>query len=95
VRRRSVSKRVIGATLTKAEVVQTQIDALSVWITELNENFDDNLNRVVPFDYSAELTAAMDLHGISDPDTALAVFTERSQALTSLCERLSRDTASY
>jgi hypothetical protein len=50
---------------------------------------------VVPFDYSAELTAAMDLHGISDPDTALAVFTERSQALTSLCERLSRDTASY
>jgi hypothetical protein len=27
--------------LTKAEAVQTQIDALSIWIAELNENFDD------------------------------------------------------
>lgn len=80
--------------MTKAEAVQTQIDALSVWIAELNENLDNDLNRVVPFDYSAELTAAMDLHGIRDPDTALAVFSERAQALTSLCKRLSNDTAS-
>lgn len=74
--------------MTKAEAVQTQIDALSIWIAELNENFDDYLGRVVPFDYSAELTAAMDLHGISDPHMAWAAFSERMEALMSLRDRL-------
>ena len=74
--------------MTKAEAVQTQIDALSVWIAELRMNLDDDLDRVVTFDYSAGLTAAMNLHGISNPDTALAVFSERAQALTDLRDRL-------
>ena len=78
--------------MTKAEAVQTQIDALGAWIAELDENFDDELGRVVPFGYSARLTAAMDLHGIGDPDAARAVFSERARALAELHDRLSRDT---
>jgi len=74
--------------LSKAEAVQVQIDALSEWIDELGENFDDELGRIVPFDYSDSLTAAMDLHGIGDPQTAWTVFSERAEALTGLLERL-------
>jgi hypothetical protein len=87
-RKRGLRKPGTGATLTKAEAVQTQIDALSVWIDELNENFDDQRDRVVPFDYSDELTAAMNLHGISDPNRAWVVFSERVQALIGLRDRL-------
>lgn len=74
--------------MSKAEAVQTQIDALSAWIDELGENFDEELDRIVPFDYSDSLTAAMDLHGIGDPQTAWTVFSERAEALTGLLARL-------
>ena len=37
--------------MTKAQAVQTQLDVLNDWIAELGENFDDDLNRVVPFEY--------------------------------------------
>lgn len=74
--------------MTKAQAVQTQLDVLSDWIAELSENFDDDLNRVVPFDYSAKLAAAMDLHGITDPHTAWAVFSARADALSDLRNRL-------
>ena len=72
----------------KAKDVRAQIDALSMWMGELNENFDDELDRVVPFDYSPELAAAMQLYGISDPDRARVVFNERAEALTRLLSRL-------
>lgn len=72
----------------KAEAVQTQIDALNGWITELDDNFDDDLDRITPFDYSSDLAAAMDLHGLRDPDTAWSVFSERAEALTQLRGRL-------
>jgi hypothetical protein len=55
---------------------------------QLGEHFDDDLNRVVPFDYSAKLTAAMKLHGIDDPHTAWTVFSARAEALTDLRDRL-------
>ena len=74
--------------MSKAEAVQAQIDALSAWIDELGENFDEELDRIVPFDYSDSLTAAMDLHGIGDPQTAWMVFSERAEALTGLRTRL-------
>jgi hypothetical protein len=77
-----------GETLSKAEAVQAQIDALSAWIDELGENFDEELGRIIPFDYSASLAAAMDLHGIGDPQMAWAVFSERAEALTGLRDRL-------
>jgi hypothetical protein len=77
-----------GETLSKAEAVQAQIDALSAWIDELGENFDEELGRIIPFDYSASLAAAMDLHGIGNPQMAWAVFSERAEALTGLRDRL-------
>jgi hypothetical protein len=78
----------MGATLTKAQAVQTQLDVLNDWIAELGENFDDDLNRVVPFEYSAKLVAALKLHGIDDPHTAWTVFTARAEALSDLRDRL-------
>jgi hypothetical protein len=74
--------------LTRAQAVQTQLDVLSDWIAELGENIDDDLNRVVPFEYSAKLAAALELHGIDDPHTAWAVFTARAEALSDLRDRL-------
>ena len=87
-RRYQVSKRGIGATLTKAQAVQTQLDVLADWIAELGENFDNDLNRVIPFEYSAKLAAAMELHGIDDPHTAWTVFSARAEALSDLHDRL-------
>ncbi len=87
-RRYRVSKRGIGANLTKAQAIQTQLDALSDWIAELGENFDENLNRVIPFEYSAKLAAALELHGIDDPHTAWTVFSARAEALSELHDRL-------
>jgi hypothetical protein len=83
-----MSKRGLGATLTKAQAVQTQLDVLNDWIAELGENFDDDLGRVVPFDYSAKLAAAMELHGIDDPHAAWTAFSARAEALSDLRDRL-------
>jgi hypothetical protein len=83
-----VSKRRIGGSLTKAQAVQTQLDVLNDWIAELRENFDEDLSRVVPFDYSAKLAAALELHGIDDPHTAWTVFVARAEALSDLRDRL-------
>ena len=74
--------------MSKADAVQAQIDVLSGWTAELNENFDDDLDRIVRFDYSADLAAAMDLHGIDDPHTAWYVFSEREEALRGLLSRV-------
>jgi hypothetical protein len=74
--------------LTRAQAVQTQLDVLSDWIAELGENIDEDLNRVVPFEYFAKLAAALELHGIDDPHTAWAVFTARAEALSDLRDRL-------
>jgi hypothetical protein len=64
------------------------LDVLNDWIAELGENFDDNLGRVVPFDYSAKLADAMKLHDIDDPHTAWTVFLARAEALSDLRDQL-------
>ena len=74
--------------MTTVEAVQTQLDALNQWIAELGENFDADLERVVPFEYSTKLAAALELHGISNPHTAWSVFSSRAEALADLRERL-------
>ena len=74
--------------MSKAQTVQAQIDALDGWIVELDENFDDDLNRIVRFDYSENLAAALELHGIEDPNTARYVFSEREEALKGLLSRV-------
>ena len=87
-RKYRVSKRGIGAPLTKAQAVQTQLEVLADWIAELGENFDNDLNRVIPFEYSVKLAAALELHGIDDPHTAWTVFSARAEALSDLRDRL-------
>ena len=74
--------------MSKADAVQAQIDVLSSWTAELNENFDDDLDRIVHFDYSANLAAALELHGIDDPNTAWYVFSEREKTLKGLLSRV-------
>jgi hypothetical protein len=74
--------------LTKAQTVQTQLDVLYDWIAELREHFDNDLGRVVPFEYSARLRAAMNLHGITNPHTAWIIFSARAEALSDLRDRL-------
>ena len=74
--------------MTKAQAVQMQLDVLSDWIAELGQNFDNDLNRAVTFEYSAKLAAALKLHGIDDPHTAWTVFTARAEALSDLRDRL-------
>ena len=74
--------------MTKAQAVQTQLDVLADWIAELGENFDNDRNRVMPFEYSAELAAALKLHGIDDPHTAWTVFSARAEALSNLRDQL-------
>jgi hypothetical protein len=78
----------MGAYLTKAQAVQTQLDVLTDWIAELGENFDNDRNRVMPFEYSAKLAAALKLHGIDDPHTAWTVFSARVEALSNLRDQL-------
>ena len=77
-----------GSEEAKAQAVQTQLDVLAEWIAEPGENIDEDLNRVIPFEYSAKLAAAMELHGIEDPHTAWTVFSARAEALSDLHERL-------
>ncbi len=74
--------------MTKAQAIQTQLDVLHDWIAELREHFDDELGRVVPFEYSVKLRAAMDLHGITNPHTAWTIFSARAEALSDLRDRL-------
>jgi hypothetical protein len=74
--------------LTKAQAVQTQLDVLADWIAKLGENFDNDRNRVMPFEYSAELAAALKLHGIDDPHTAWTVFLARAEVLSNLRDQL-------
>jgi hypothetical protein len=60
---------------------------LTNWV-RTGENFDDDVNRVVPFEYSAKLAAALKLHGIDDPHTAWTVFLARAEALSDLRDQL-------
>jgi hypothetical protein len=64
------------------DYVQDQVNALEDWRIELGEHFDDALNRVVAFDYSPELAAAMSIYGLLDnPDEAFHVFWDRIEDL--------------
>ena len=77
-----------GSEEAKAQAVQTQLDVLAEWIAEPGENIDEDLNRVIPFEYSAKLAAALELHDINDPHTAWTVFSARAEALSDLHDRL-------
>jgi hypothetical protein len=46
-------------------------------LSELNEHYDENLDRVVVFWYSDELIRAMNEHEVYSPDDARLVFADR------------------
>ena len=50
-------------------------------LSELNEHYDEGLDRVVVFRYSDELIQAMNEHEVYSPDDAWLVFAERIDEL--------------
>jgi hypothetical protein len=50
-------------------------------LSELNEHYDEGLDRVVVFRYSGELIQAMNEHEVYSPDDAWLVFAERIDEL--------------
>jgi hypothetical protein len=50
-------------------------------LSELNEHYDENLDRVVVFRYSDELIRAMNEHEVYSPDDAWLVFADRIDEL--------------
>jgi hypothetical protein len=50
-------------------------------LSELNEHYDEHLDRVVVFQYSEELTRAMNEHEVYSPDDAWLMFADRIDEL--------------
>ena len=50
-------------------------------LSELNEHYDESLDRIVVFRYSDELIQAMNEHEVYSPDDAWLVFAERIDEL--------------
>jgi hypothetical protein len=51
------------------------------WLSELNEHYDEVLDRVVVFRYSDELMRAMNEHEVYSPDDAWLVFADKIDEL--------------
>ncbi len=50
-------------------------------LSELNEHYDEDLDRVVVFRYSDELIQAMNEHEVYNPDDAWLVFADKIDEL--------------
>jgi hypothetical protein len=50
-------------------------------LSELNEHYDEGLDRIVVFRYSDELIQAMNEHEVYNPDDAWLVFADRIDKL--------------
>ncbi len=50
-------------------------------LSELNEHYDEDLDRIVVFRYSDELIQAMNEHEAYNPDDAWLVFADRIDEL--------------
>jgi hypothetical protein len=50
-------------------------------LSELNEHYDEYLDRVVVFQYSEELARAMNEHEVYSPDDAWLMFADRIDEL--------------
>jgi hypothetical protein len=50
-------------------------------LSELNEHYDEDLDRIVVFRYSDELIQAMNEHEVYNPDDAWLVFADRIDKL--------------
>jgi hypothetical protein len=59
----------------------TQLNHYARLLSELNDHYDDDLDRIVVFRYSDELIEVMNEHEIYIPDDAWLVFAERIDEL--------------
>jgi hypothetical protein len=50
-------------------------------LSELNEYYDENLDRIAVFRYSDELIKAMNEHEVYNPDDAWLVFADKIDEL--------------
>jgi hypothetical protein len=50
-------------------------------LSELNDHYDEDLDRIVIFRYSDELIQAMNEHEVYNPDDAWLVFADRIDEL--------------
>jgi hypothetical protein len=59
----------------------TRLNQYARLLSELNDHYDENLDRIVVFRYSDELIEAMNEHEIYSPDDAWLVFADRIDEL--------------
>ena len=59
----------------------TRLNQYARLLSELNDHYDEDLDRVVVFRYSEELIEAMNEHEVYNPDDAWLVFAERIDEL--------------
>jgi hypothetical protein len=59
----------------------TRLNQYARLLSELNEHYDEDLDRIVVFRYSDELIEAMNEHEVYSPDDAWLVFADRIDEL--------------
>jgi hypothetical protein len=59
----------------------TRLDQYAQLLSELNDHYDKDLDRIVVFRYSDELIQAMNEHEVYNPDDAWLVFADRIDEL--------------
>jgi hypothetical protein len=59
----------------------TQLNQYARLLSELNDHYDENLDRIVVFRYSDELIQAMNEHEAYNPDDAWLVFADKIDEL--------------
>ena len=59
----------------------TQLNQYARLLSELNDHYDEDLDRIVIFRYSDELIQAMNEHEAYNPDDAWLVFADRIDKL--------------
>ena len=59
----------------------TRLNQYARWLSELNDHYDEDLDRIVVFRYSDELIEAMNEHEVYNPDDAWLVFADRIDEL--------------
>ena len=58
-----------------------QLNQCTRLLSELNEHYEEGLDRIVVFRYSDELIQAMNEHEVYNPDEAWLMFAERIDEL--------------
>ena len=59
----------------------TRLDQYAQLLSELNDHYDEDLDRIVVFRYSDELIRAMNEHEAYNPNDAWRVFADRIDEL--------------